>query len=96
LSTNAVRHGVPPGGLFLVQVDLDEEYLRIEVHDSGTKQPKLQSPGDDDDTGRGLHLVDVLTHDWGVLARSPSGKVVWVEFKVPAPSSATLTGGAPC
>ncbi|MGX1850760.1 ATP-binding protein [Streptomyces sp. NPDC055299] len=85
LVTNAVRHGSPAGHLILVRVIVNEMLLRIEVHDAGENRPWLQSPADDDLSGRGLFLVDAFADDWGITPRDGLGKVVWVEFKVPAP-----------
>ncbi|MFF4231107.1 hypothetical protein [Streptomyces sp. NPDC001820] len=36
-------------------------------------------PSSDDESGRGLLLVDVLAARWGVAPRVPIGKVVWAE-----------------
>lgn len=87
LATNAIQHGIPAGHLFLVRVIMNETLLRIEVHDAGESRPQLRSPGYDDLSGRGLVLVAALADDWGIAPRDGLGKVVWVEFKVPASMS---------
>ncbi|WP_030905707.1 ATP-binding protein, partial [Streptomyces sp. NRRL F-5126] len=87
LTTNALQHGTPAGRLFLVRATLDERVLRIEVHDACESRPRLRSPDDDDMSGRGLTLVAALADGWGTAPRKGLGKIVWVEFKVPASMS---------
>ncbi|MGW7518800.1 ATP-binding protein [Streptomyces sp. NPDC054796] len=80
LATNALLHGVPPGRGFRILVWLDHDgLLRIEVHDSGDGRPHLTHAGDDEESGRGLVLVEACADKWGVGGRDP-GKVVWCEF----------------
>ncbi|MFD9567682.1 ATP-binding protein [Streptomyces sp. NPDC059994] len=84
LASNAVRHGAPSGRLFLVRLLTFNDTVRIEVHDSGRawqKPPCTQAPSDAT-AGRGLFLVDSLSDEWGVLPRTPLGKVVWAEFRL--------------
>ncbi|MFQ6147073.1 ATP-binding protein [Streptomyces seoulensis] len=88
LTTNAIQHGTPAGHIFLVRVIVKESLLRIEVHDAGESRPQLRSPVEDDQSGRGLVLVAALADDWGIEPREGLGKIVWVEFKVPAPAPA--------
>ncbi|GLW14944.1 hypothetical protein Stsp01_16870 [Streptomyces sp. NBRC 13847] len=92
LVTNAVRHGSPAGHLILVRVVVNEMLLRIEVHDAGENRPQLLSPTGDDQSGRGLFLVDAFADDWGITPRDGLGKVVWVTFKV----SASVSVAIPC
>ncbi|WP_143674629.1 ATP-binding protein, partial [Streptomyces caniscabiei] len=57
--------------------------LRIEVEDqnSGHAQPARRRPGLDDQNGRGLMLVGMLSSDWGVRdTPQRSGRVVWAEL----------------
>ncbi|MGV9315509.1 ATP-binding protein [Streptomyces sp. NPDC003691] len=84
LSTNAVRHGVPPGRGYRIRVcRFPDGLLRIEVHDSGDAflLPSLPEPvtETEEESGRGLLIVDALADKWGVGERLP-GKVVWCEF----------------
>lgn len=80
LATNALLHAGPP-------VELVLRFLppraRLEVRDGSRIPPVRPRPGTDAMTGRGLHLVEALTRDWGVTAR-PYGKAVWSEFEVGA------------
>jgi len=83
LATNALRHGVPPGRGFRVQIFLErmEMALRIELHDSGDGEVRAADavPDGEDEGGRGLLLVSALADKWGVADRKP-GKIVWCEF----------------
>lgn len=54
--------------------------LWIEVGDPDARLPRRSDPGSDDETGRGLVLVDSLSTRWGARATG-DGKVVWVELR---------------
>ncbi len=81
LVTNALLHGAPP---IHVRVRGTQEHPRVEVRDSSSDPPTLQSvgaPEDDDDSvlltfGRGLNIVARASEAWGAEIES-SGKVVW-------------------
>ena len=80
--TNAVRHG---SGRIQLCVNADERLVRIEVTDEGGPLPlrRSSSPSGDalGDGGRGLHLLDALTTDWGSAPRADGpGKTVWMEI----------------
>ncbi|MFD7716162.1 ATP-binding protein [Streptomyces sp. NPDC059814] len=79
LATNAVQHGVPQGGNFLLKVDTDAHRVRIECHDAKRQRPRLRKPDGNDTHGRGLLLVEALASRWGVGTR-PFGKFVWFEL----------------
>ncbi|TPQ20375.1 ATP-binding protein [Streptomyces sporangiiformans] len=78
LATNALLHGVPPGrGFHLRLFPYGDGALRVEVHDSGDGEPRVEwSEGE---SGRGLLLVSSVADKWGVAERDP-GKIVWCEF----------------
>jgi anti-sigma regulatory factor (Ser/Thr protein kinase) len=58
LATNAIRHG---DGLVHVCVSFARCHLRVEVHDnSASRWPVRQQAADDDESGRGLALLDGL------------------------------------
>src|SRR5438128_62793 len=50
--------------------------IRIEVSDAGAGRPRLLSPTPLELTGRGLRIVDTMSHAWGVIPSS-TGKTVW-------------------
>ncbi|WP_308312960.1 ATP-binding protein [Streptomyces sp. ISL-1] len=83
LTTNSVRHGRVPGRDFQLRVgwDVPRRLIRIEVSDASSDRPPTHAPvpSSDDESGRGLLLVDVLAARWGVAPRVPIGKVVWAE-----------------
>ncbi|MGX1851078.1 ATP-binding protein [Streptomyces sp. NPDC055299] len=87
LASNALLHGTEPGHGFLVRLEADDDFVRLEVHDSRNRhddrgpQPVVRYPADTDTTGRGLLIVDMLADCWGVEDREPLGKVVWSRFK---------------
>ena len=85
LTANAVRHGRVPGRDFALRLVLDPERarVRIEVSDANPEPPPVRSvaPGPDDESGRGLLLVDILAARWGTSPRSPVGKTVWAEVE---------------
>ncbi|MEU7019840.1 ATP-binding protein [Streptomyces sp. NPDC046203] len=93
LTTNALRHGVPPGrGFRLVLFLHHPALLRVEVHDSGDGTPAVRTP--DGESGRGLQIVDALSDLWGVAERDP-GKIVWCQFAVNEPLPTQSVRGEP-
>ncbi|MFE1438654.1 ATP-binding protein [Streptomyces sp. NPDC058739] len=84
LAANAALHGRVQGRDFLLALTLDEAAgtLRLAVGDTrGECRPAMppeRSP--DDESGRGLLLVDALADRWGTETRPPSGKTVWAEI----------------
>ena len=57
LATNAIRHG---HGAVRVCVSYANGDLRVDVHDDGAGRPTRQQANPDDDSGRGLALLDGL------------------------------------
>jgi anti-sigma regulatory factor (Ser/Thr protein kinase) len=88
LAANAVTHGRVPGRDFALRLVFGEQAIRIEVSDArGERRPLLRRGGaplpSDGETGRGLLLVQALSHGWGVAPRA-AGKTVWAEVARPA------------
>ncbi|MFJ3806493.1 ATP-binding protein [Streptomyces sp. NPDC090073] len=81
LAANAALHGRVQGRDFLLALTLDKAAgtLRIAVSDTrGECRPEIHpDQGPDDESGRGLLLVDALADRWGTEPRPPSGKTVW-------------------
>ncbi|MGE7434088.1 ATP-binding protein [Kitasatospora sp. NPDC001175] len=79
LVANAIEHArVPPGRLIQVRFELSPTTLRLEVHDANASHPTARSAGEDDESGRGLWLVDQLSTSWGCHPRPGGiGKAVW-------------------
>jgi anti-sigma regulatory factor (Ser/Thr protein kinase) len=53
--------------------------LRIEVTDAGDDLPHRRRPGELASSGRGLVLIELLAHAWGVEPRG-EGKSIWFEL----------------
>jgi anti-sigma regulatory factor (Ser/Thr protein kinase) len=81
--TNAIRHsdsGRPDGTVALVVLGA-ANVMRVEVIDAGSKSsaPHVTDEGLDAVSGRGLHLLDVLSGGpWGSQAHD-TGRTVWFE-----------------
>lgn len=81
LVTNALTH--TDSEWIVCRLQLTGHRLRIEVEDQnrGHAQPARRRPGPDDQNGRGLMLVGMLSSDWGVRdTPQRSGRVVWAEL----------------
>jgi anti-sigma regulatory factor (Ser/Thr protein kinase) len=76
--TNAVLHG---GVNICLELSvLRSHAVRVEVFDSSSELPELQSTTSlERESGRGLQLVDALADTWGARPRG-DGKVVWFEL----------------
>jgi hypothetical protein len=59
----------------------DRRQILIEVHDEAAGVPRLQAPGELEEGGRGLTLVDAIAGRWGWSpAAGRQGKRVWAEL----------------
>ncbi len=76
--TNAVLHA---GTEVTVEVHRSPEGVRVEVTDGSTQAASRRHYDNAATTGRGLALVETLSDDWGVDARS-DGKTVWFDVRV--------------
>ncbi|MGV9942777.1 ATP-binding protein [Streptomyces sp. NPDC003401] len=81
---NAVVH---TGENCQVTVSWDGTCLRLEAEDAeGGLLPQRAPAGPDEESGRGLRLVDGLARRWGSRP-TPGGKAVWFEIGSCSPSS---------
>jgi serine phosphatase RsbU (regulator of sigma subunit)/anti-sigma regulatory factor (Ser/Thr protein kinase) len=89
LVTNALAYATGEVSLRLI---LDRA-LVCEVFDDAAAMPKLRNADDDDESGRGLHVVSQLAQRWGTR-RTPAGKAVWFELVLPdaAPAPGAIGG----
>jgi PAS domain S-box-containing protein len=78
LATNALVHGK---GRVELRLRLTRDRLVLEVEDAGHHMPRRRRARDDDEGGRGLHLVAALSDRWGARL-TESGKVVWAEVSL--------------
>ncbi|WP_143642036.1 ATP-binding protein, partial [Streptomyces viridochromogenes] len=53
--------------------------LRVEVSDTSDDLPHMRRPGERASSGRGLVLIELLAHAWGVDPRG-EGKSIWCEL----------------
>ena len=85
LVTNSCRHAAAKGDPIGVVLAMDEQVVRLTVTDTG---PGFAVPDGvaepDDESGRGLFIVDALADRWGV--DDAAGSCVWIEM--------SLAGGA--
>ncbi|MFE5911373.1 SpoIIE family protein phosphatase [Streptomyces wedmorensis] len=56
--------------------------LRVEVSDTSDELPHKRHPGEMASSGRGLVLMEMLAHAWGVDPRG-EGKAIWFELNEP-------------
>jgi hypothetical protein len=75
LVTNAIRYTTRPITMRLLRT----ETLLCEVTDDDPHLPVLREPGDEDESGRGIYLVDKLSSRWGA-SHTAAGKAVWFEL----------------
>ncbi|MEU4350014.1 ATP-binding protein [Streptomyces sp. NPDC023838] len=82
LMTNAVRHGRAPADREVrARCVLGGDIFRVEVVDANATLPCPRPAGPDDESGRGLALVEALSDAWGANPRPYGiGKTVWFEL----------------
>ncbi|WP_370149975.1 SpoIIE family protein phosphatase [Streptacidiphilus sp. EB129] len=78
LVSNALLHAGMPTQLRLFR----DRVLTLEVADADSHAPRLRRVSEEDEGGRGMHLVNELAHRWGSRA-TRHGKVVWLELELP-------------
>ncbi|MFK0191662.1 SpoIIE family protein phosphatase [Kitasatospora sp. NPDC090308] len=78
LVTNALLHADAPRRLRIFR----DRTLTLEVSDAGGQPPRLRTSAEEDEGGRGIHLVSELAHRWGSRP-TRHGKVVWAEIELP-------------
>ena len=80
LTTNAMLASRRLGHPFIrLTLTLDQGELAIAVHDYCASAPEPGNPGDDDENGRGLLLVEAVSSrsGWYPSEDGTPGKVVW-------------------
>ncbi|UGY91537.1 ATP-binding protein [Streptomyces gobiensis] len=100
--TNALRYGSRPSDPATPQPVVlsllrQGPTVLCAVVDPGSTVPMVRGPDDLAETGRGLHIVDCLSDDWGWTTPGPSGKAVWAKFSADCairPYSEQYGGGA--
>jgi anti-sigma regulatory factor (Ser/Thr protein kinase) len=81
LATNAILHTRSgDGGSFTVSVHASGPVVRVHVADAGSEQPPCQCQrGTYATGGRGLPLLEALSHRWG-FERAGGANTVWFEM----------------
>ncbi|MEU7035539.1 SpoIIE family protein phosphatase [Streptomyces sp. NPDC046237] len=81
--TNVLIH-TDGDALLVAEVTCDEDArrLRVEVSDGSDELPHRRHPGEMASSGRGLVLMEMLAHAWGVDPRG-EGKSIWFELNEP-------------
>lgn len=74
LVTNAVIHAA--GLVITLVVSCSRDQVRVDVHDTSCALPEMADVPADAESGRGLHLVASLAHEWGYY-RTTAGKAVY-------------------
>ncbi len=84
LVTNSIRYGGPT---IVLSVECDGGGgLKVRVRDGSDRVPQQRQASADDETGRGLMLVDLLSDAWGIEPVKDEhgvGKAVWFELRPP-------------
>jgi serine phosphatase RsbU (regulator of sigma subunit)/anti-sigma regulatory factor (Ser/Thr protein kinase) len=83
LAANAVEHAGPPVEL---RAYATAQRLVVQTTDRSALPPVRRHSGREDERGRGLALVDALSHTWGVRL-GLGGKTTWAEFRASDPPS---------
>jgi len=78
LVTNALRHGQKP---YELRLHRSREDVVVAVRDASTLRPRRRRPGEVDERGRGLGIVEMVTERWGTRVL-PRGKVVWAARRI--------------
>ncbi|MFG3253249.1 ATP-binding protein [Streptomyces sp. NPDC048172] len=73
LVTNALQHGT--GAEIAVRYVVADGRVLVAVDDGSPGAAQVRQADDEDETGRGMFLVDALATDWGV---SEDGTTTWV------------------
>ncbi|GAB3972827.1 ATP-binding protein [Streptomyces sparsus] len=83
--TNALSHSAcpwedPSAQPVLLSLLRQGETVLCAVVDAGAGSPAVCEADELAESGRGLHIVDCLSDDWGWTAPGPCGKAVWARF----------------
>ncbi|MEV0746659.1 MULTISPECIES: ATP-binding protein [unclassified Streptomyces] len=79
LTANVIRH-VGEGTPVTLAVEMNGTHLRVALRDPDTRvPPTLVHAGPDDESGRGMALLDAVSDRWGVVLGAES-KLVWCDL----------------
>jgi two-component sensor histidine kinase len=80
LATNALLHAQTR---FVVTLSMTGGMVFLTLQDGSRLLPVRSAPTTTDPNGRGLMIVESLSHDWGTSADEGGSKSVWASFLVP-------------
>ncbi len=90
LVTNALTHTASERIVCRLRLSAGRLHVEVEDENRGGTLPAQRMPGPDEQCGRGLLLVGILSSDWGVRdAPHGSGRIVWAELSA---EQAEVTG----
>ena len=77
LATNAMVHARTP---FIVTLSELDGVVLVDIRDGSASVPVRTRPQVGDRGGRGMMLVELLSHEWGVSTDGSGSKSVWASF----------------
>ncbi len=77
LATNAMVHARTP---FIVTLSELDGVVLLDIRDGSASVPVRTRPQVGDRGGRGMMLVELLSHEWGVSTDGSGAKSVWASF----------------
>ena len=80
LATNALQHAQTP---FVVTLSMAGRVVLLTLRDESQLIPIRSAPGVMDLNGRGLMIVELLSHEWGINIDDHGSKSVWASFPEP-------------
>jgi anti-sigma regulatory factor (Ser/Thr protein kinase) len=86
LLTNAVQASAEFTTIQIHLMVLGGKSLIIEVRDGNPEPPTLKDADSDNESGRGLMIVDALSERWGYYYPTRHNKAVWAELLIPLPT----------
>ncbi len=93
LVTNAVLHG---GSLVTLEVDCEApEGISVAVGDNDPTPPVHRHAGPDDESGRGLALVELISDSWGVWTTGHQTAPAPAGVAPPGPARDRVVGALP-
>jgi two-component sensor histidine kinase len=77
LATNALVHAQTA---FSVTLEASDQTVVLTVRDASLALPTPRAAKAMDPSGRGLTIVDIISHDWGTTEDRVGSKAVWASF----------------
>ncbi len=87
LTTNAVVHA---GTSFTVGLQARSDTVVLTVQDGSPSRPPSVVASVMDSSGRGLAIVALISHDWGLIEHREAGKSIWASFTIRVDGSPTV------